>query len=62
MLVSQEDRTALIWAVQFRHTETVKALIETGADLNAKEKVRRTCSVSRGEDTLSVLDNRIEIF
>jgi ankyrin repeat protein len=49
MYVSQEDRTALIWAAMNGHTEVVKALIEKGADLDAKEKVRCRCCVSTEE-------------
>jgi ankyrin repeat protein len=49
MFVSQEDRTALIWAAVNGHTDVVKALIEKGADVNAEEWVRHTYSVSRGE-------------
>jgi ankyrin repeat protein len=41
MFVSQEDRTSLMWAAMNGHTEIVKALIEKGADVDAKEKVRR---------------------
>jgi ankyrin repeat protein len=41
MFVSQEDRTALMWAAMNGHTEAVKALIENGADVDAKETVRR---------------------
>jgi ankyrin repeat protein len=40
MVVSQEDRTALMWAAMKGHTDVFKALIENGADVNAKEKVR----------------------
>jgi ankyrin repeat protein len=36
----QEGRTALIWAAVQQHTDVVNALIEKGADMNAKEKVR----------------------
>jgi ankyrin repeat protein len=49
MFVLQKGRTALIWAAVNGHTEVVKALIEKGADMNAKEGVRHTYSVSRGE-------------
>ena len=49
MFVSQEGRTALIWAAMNGHTEAVKALIEKGADVNATEKVRHRHSVSTGE-------------
>jgi ankyrin repeat protein len=48
MFVSQEGRTALIWAAMNGHTEVVKALIEEDADVEAKEKVRRRCCVSTG--------------
>jgi ankyrin repeat protein len=44
VFVSQEDRTALIWAAKNGHTEVVKALIEGDADVEAKEKVRRRLS------------------
>jgi ankyrin repeat protein len=40
MFVSQEDRTALMWAAMKGHTDVFKALIKEGADVNAKEKVR----------------------
>jgi ankyrin repeat protein len=40
MFVSQEGRTALIWAAMNGHTEVVKALIEKSTDVDAKEKVR----------------------
>jgi ankyrin repeat protein len=40
MFVSQEGRTALMWAAKSGHTEAVKALIEKGADVNATEEVR----------------------
>jgi ankyrin repeat protein len=42
MVVSQEGRTALIWAAVKGHTEVVKALIEGDADVEAKEKVSRS--------------------
>ena len=38
-----------MWAAMAGHTEVVKALIETGAEMNATEKVRRRHSVSTGE-------------
>jgi ankyrin repeat protein len=38
--VSQMDYTALMWAALNGHMEVVKALIEKGADMNAKGKVR----------------------
>jgi ankyrin repeat protein len=47
MFVFQEGRTALIWAAMNGHTEVVKALIEGRADVEAKEKVRSRCCVSR---------------
>jgi hypothetical protein len=40
MFVSQEGRTALMWAAMNGHTEAVKALIENGADVKVKDKVR----------------------
>jgi ankyrin repeat protein len=49
MFVSQEGKTALIWAAIFGHTAVVEALIEKGAYMNATEKVRRRHSVSTGE-------------
>jgi hypothetical protein len=49
MAVSQEDRTALIWAAMNGNTEAVEALIKEGADKDAKEKVRRRHCVSTGE-------------
>jgi hypothetical protein len=49
MVVSQEGRTALIWAAMKGHTKIFKALIAKGADKDAKEKVRRRHSVSTGE-------------
>jgi hypothetical protein len=53
MFVSQEGRTALMWAVMNGKAEVAKALIENGADLKAKEKVRsRYCVItgSRAND------------
>jgi hypothetical protein len=43
-------------AAENGHTEAVKALIENGADVNAKDKVRRwvDCFVGLTGDTLSV--------
>jgi ankyrin repeat protein len=49
MFVSQEGRTALMCAARDGYTQVVKALIENGADVDAKEKVRRRCCVSTGE-------------
>jgi hypothetical protein len=49
MFVTQEARTALIWAAMNGHTEVVMALIQTGADVESKEKVRSTCCVNTGE-------------
>jgi ankyrin repeat protein len=46
MFVSQEGRTALIWAAVKGQTEVVNALIEGRADMDAKEKVRCMYSVS----------------
>jgi ankyrin repeat protein len=46
VFLSQEGRTALIWAAKNGHTEVVKALIEGDADVEAKEKVRRRRCVS----------------
>jgi hypothetical protein len=48
MFVSQEGRTALIWAAMNGHTEVVKALIEGRANVEAKEKVRCRRCVSTG--------------
>jgi ankyrin repeat protein len=48
MFVSQEGRTALIWAAMNGYTDVVEALIENGAYVNAKEKVRRRCRVITG--------------
>ena len=53
MFVSQEDRTALMWAAMNGHTAVVKALIEKGADLNATEKVRRRHYVSTGDEGMT---------
>jgi ankyrin repeat protein len=51
MFVTQEDSLsmALMWAARDGHTEAVKALIENGADVKAKEKVQRRYSVSTEE-------------
>jgi ankyrin repeat protein len=38
-----------MWAAIMERTAVVKALIENGADINAKEKVRSRHSVSTGE-------------
>jgi ankyrin repeat protein len=46
MVAPQEGRTALIWAAMKGKAELVKALIANGADVKAKEKVRRRHSVS----------------
>jgi hypothetical protein len=48
VFVSQEDRTALIWAAINGKTEIVKDLIAIGADAKAKEKVRRRYCVITG--------------
>ena len=44
----EDGKTALIWAVDSRHTECVKALIDAGADLNMEADVYKrqafTCS------------------
>jgi hypothetical protein len=48
MLVSQEGRTALIWAAMNGCAEVVKTLIEGDADVEAKEKVRRRYCVITG--------------
>ena len=48
-IVSQEGRTALMWAAKNGHTEVVEALIEGDADVKATETVRRRHSVSTGE-------------
>jgi ankyrin repeat protein len=53
MFLSQDGRTALIWAAMNGHTEAVKALMEGRADVEAKEKVRsRSCAstVAGGND------------
>jgi ankyrin repeat protein len=45
--VSQEGRTALMWAAIKGHKEIVKALIGKVADVEAKEKVRsRYCVIT----------------
>ena len=49
MYVSQEGRTALIWAAINGHKEAVEALIKKGADKDATEKVRRRYCVITGE-------------
>jgi ankyrin repeat protein len=60
MLVSQEDRTALMWAAINGHTDVINALIEKGAYVNAKEKVRlRFLSV---EEKMSVFEYGMEIY
>ena len=35
----QDHQTPLYWAASGGHTDTVKILIEKGADVNAKDKV-----------------------
>ena len=40
MLIRQDGRTALIQASWNGHPEVVKALVASGADLNAKNMVR----------------------
>ena len=42
---AQFGDTALIYASYNGHTETVALLEEKGADLEAKDKVRRKCAV-----------------
>jgi ankyrin repeat protein len=37
-----------MWAAMNGHTEVVKALIEQGANVDAKEKVRRRCCICTG--------------
>jgi Ni2+-binding GTPase involved in maturation of urease and hydrogenase len=53
MFVSQEGKTALIWAATRGHKEVVKALIAKKALVDAKQKVRLRYSVSTGEDRIS---------
>jgi ankyrin repeat protein len=40
-MVSQVGTTAIISAAEKGHLDTVKALIEAGADVHAKDEVRR---------------------
>jgi hypothetical protein len=48
VLVSQEDSTALMCAAKDGNTQAVKTLIANGADVDAKEKVRRRYCVITG--------------
>jgi ankyrin repeat protein len=40
------------------HTATVQALIEAGAELNQRDKVRHQCAVSRSTTVLSDIRGR----
>jgi hypothetical protein len=55
MFVSQEDRTALIWAAMSGRTEVFKVLIEGLADVDAKEKVRRRYNIGKGANNQRML-------
>ena len=44
-VVLQDGQTALIYAVQHHHTETVKVLLAARADVNLQEKVNKTTAI-----------------
>lgn len=35
--------TAMIWATEYRHVEIVKLLLQSGADINIRDKVSGFC-------------------
>lgn len=45
--LSQAGSTALAWAVSMNHTDVVKALMEHGADLEDRDRVRQIDSATR---------------
>ena len=49
-VVPQDRQTALIFAIQEHHTETVKMLLAVGADVNLQEKVKNTKAIYVGVD------------
>ena len=54
--VAQDRRTALIWAAERGHTETVRALLAAGADTNLQNMVSASSSVAV-DDECSFLCN-----
>ena len=44
-VVPQDGETALIYAVQCHHTETVKVLLAARADVNLQDKVNKTKAI-----------------
>jgi ankyrin repeat protein len=50
-----EGYTALIWAVDFKHTEIVKLLIRRGADINKADKEKTTPLI------FAIMDNNLRL-